>query len=612
MVIKHKLSFDLQHAGSVQRIDVVQGDFNSRVLEISLYVDGAPLELPGDTSAALRYRKSDGAVGIYDTLPDGAPAAAIDGNVVTITLAPAMLAAAGSVFAQLRLAQGGKVVATFAFVVNVLADPSCGTTAVEDYMRLSIEEQAKNAVETANSVRQDADAGKFNGNKIFDVTGAPATDLGMVGDWAIDTNTADFYCKESPTTWKKKGNLRGPVGGSMPVDDGKASRENLWTSEKVETEIRKARKEAIDSCTPPFNQSGPIVQGHLVPRYPMQIISHITPWQEGTGEPSPDNVRPIKGWTELRLNKCGKNILNNVAVSKTIQGITFTVNSDKSIIVNGTANGNVYFTLENNISLKEGQYYLSGCPAGGDVDKGYSLFLAGRIWAADAGKGKAITVSKQIKPSDGARFEIKIISGVKCDNLVFKPMFTVGSTSTEYEPYSGEIYTQTLSEEFFIIEFDWKSGKATKYGKLFQLRVADMNNDENYPGWKNSGIFDVIGERKTFTVDNGLVNVGSKYSYNTLDGNDVLFLRVNDYKLTQSQWKAQYPDLVIQVLVPYRQDLRPAIQLQPVPNILSKDGVTIVFGNSGDTTVIARSDPNHIINTMQSDIAALQDLILKL
>ena len=169
MVIKHKLSFDLQHAGSVQRIDAVQGDFNARVLEASLYVDGAPLELPGDTSAALRYCKSDGSVGIYDTLPDGAPAAAISGNVVTITLAPAMLAAAGSVLTQLRLAQGGKVVATFSFVVNVLADPSCGTTAVEDYMRLAIEGQAKKAAETAASVRQDADAGKFNGESAYEV-----------------------------------------------------------------------------------------------------------------------------------------------------------------------------------------------------------------------------------------------------------------------------------------------------------------------------------------------------------------------------------------------------------------------------------------------------------
>ncbi len=175
MLITHKLAFDLLQAGAAQRIDAVQGDLNSRVLEASLYVDGAPLKLSGDTAVALRYCTPGGATGIYDTLPDGSPAAAIDGNVVTITLAPAMLAAAGSVLAQLRLAQGGDVIATFAFTVNVQADPSCGTTAVADYMRLSIEEQAREALEAANSVKADALAGKFNGPQ-----GLPGKD-GSVG-----------------------------------------------------------------------------------------------------------------------------------------------------------------------------------------------------------------------------------------------------------------------------------------------------------------------------------------------------------------------------------------------------------------------------------------------
>lgn len=35
---------------------------------------------------------------------------------------------------------------------------------------------------------------------------------------------------------------------------------------------------------------------------------YFTPVQEGTGDPSPDNVRPIHGWDSLTVTKCGKNL----------------------------------------------------------------------------------------------------------------------------------------------------------------------------------------------------------------------------------------------------------------------------------------------------------------
>lgn len=37
---------------------------------------------------------------------------------------------------------------------------------------------------------------------------------------------------------------------------------------------------------------------------------YFTPIQEGEGDPSPDNVRPILGWDGISVTKCGKNLLN--------------------------------------------------------------------------------------------------------------------------------------------------------------------------------------------------------------------------------------------------------------------------------------------------------------
>lgn len=38
---------------------------------------------------------------------------------------------------------------------------------------------------------------------------------------------------------------------------------------------------------------------------------YFSPVQEGTGVPSPDNVRPISGWTEIKLFRAGKNLMSD-------------------------------------------------------------------------------------------------------------------------------------------------------------------------------------------------------------------------------------------------------------------------------------------------------------
>lgn len=614
MVIKHKLSLDLQHAGSVQRIDAVQGDFNSRVLEISLYVDGAPLELPGDTSAALRYCKSDGAVGIYDTLPDGAPAAAISRNVVTITLAPAMLAAAGSVFAQLRLAQGGKVVATFAFIINVLADPSCGTTAVEDYMRLSIEEQAKNAVEVANSVRDDADAGKFNGNKIFDITGAPAPDLGMAGDWAIDTNTADLYCKED-TTWKQQGNLRGPVGGSMPVDDDQTSKENLWTSEKVETEIRKARKEAIDSCAPPFEQTGPIVQGHLVPGYSMEVISHITPWQEGEGDPSPTNVRPIKGWTELKMVKCGKNLFE--LVSGTSSGLQFEMMEDENIHVHGVAS-RTYLNFPNAVELKEGTKYTLSISKAMEIRVGIQnngALHPGKTW---------FTFTPNAKNAGRRAVYLDGLKAGEAIDLVLKIQVEIGSTPTDIEPYSGENYTRRLPEEIFGGSYNWLTGKLNPWTSMIidestPLREEASKQTER----KRFVLISVSAPTSVNKVGNIVSNTFKPQSANTgylgatgicvSSSGNVIFDDMATNTLVEFRVKLNaLKEAGTPVVIAFEPKEQKTVQLSLNSNILSRNGETTAYSNSGNTTVIARADPNYLRKNQDDRIATLEEKITQM
>ena len=43
---------------------------------------------------------------------------------------------------------------------------------------------------------------------------------------------------------------------------------------------------------------------------PTKITCEFSPVQEGTGDPSPDNVRPISGWTGFNITHAHKNLLD--------------------------------------------------------------------------------------------------------------------------------------------------------------------------------------------------------------------------------------------------------------------------------------------------------------
>lgn len=134
MIITHKLEIDMADRSTLQRIDVVQGDANSRVLELTLLSGGEAWNVPENAVARMRYCKSDGTKGIYDTLPDGTTAWKAEGNIVTVVLAPQMLTAAGMVLAQLELIQGTATLATFTIQIGVERNPAAGALESEDYI----------------------------------------------------------------------------------------------------------------------------------------------------------------------------------------------------------------------------------------------------------------------------------------------------------------------------------------------------------------------------------------------------------------------------------------------------------------------------------------------
>lgn len=125
--------------------------------------------------------------------------------------------------------------------------------------------------------------------------------------------------------------------------------------------------------------------------------------------------------------------------ARTSNGVTFTPNPDGAILATGTATGgNATFYLSDRLSVPSGDYYISGCPDGGDkstyVIKGYINTSDGTsyAYAYDIGDGDTLTVK------DGQTLSLAITIGNNASGpLVFRPMLYAGSTPKPWEPYTG-------------------------------------------------------------------------------------------------------------------------------------------------------------------------------
>lgn len=137
MNVTSKISVDLTRQNIGARVNSVQGDGNTRSVDISLLADGKPWTPPDGVEAAIAYKQPGGTKGLYNKLADGTQAISISGNVATVILAPQMLTASGTVQASLVFNDANlNRLTTFPFTVSVAPNPAAGAQKVEDYLRL--------------------------------------------------------------------------------------------------------------------------------------------------------------------------------------------------------------------------------------------------------------------------------------------------------------------------------------------------------------------------------------------------------------------------------------------------------------------------------------------
>lgn len=379
-------------------------------------------------------------------------------------------------------------------------------------------------------------------------------------------------------------------------------------------------KHIVDMLCPPLEETGNPVQCYPVENYPLGVTASWEPTQEGTGDPSPENVRPIKGRDSVTVERCGENLVKYPYSSSSASrnGLVFTSQQDGSIVVNGTATVDTWFSFRWGIEKRlpmNTPMTLSGCPAGGSSKSYYiGLYLGGK-WFADTGNGD--TDVKFTTREIASRVEVSIIKGTVCNDLTFYPKIEVGTTITPYSKYTGQTSTLTLPRTIYGGTVDAVTGEGQETWKLLTL-----DGTENWILWSNtafyvyyivvSDILDgmVLCDRYAYKNTGGPAAAGQ----NTIivqkqpSGVSYVCIRATDKEQSVSEWKSYLASQYAAgtpVQIAYKlatSEPFTATGAQPIPAL---SGVNTVLTGADTLTVTGRADPIKRITDLEDAVASM-------
>ena len=196
--------------------------------------------------------------------------------------------------------------------------------------------------------------------------------------------------------------------------------------------------------------------------------------QAGSGTPSPTNVRPISGWTEANVTRCGKNLFDK----------------DNADILTGQAlnyqTGLTYpttaWSVSNYIEIKPSiTYTLNAMPSGNNTVVFYDSEKA--YISGDTAFGTKTTPSN----AKYLRFDYKT------EYLAIMQL-EKGETATTYEAYNGKTVTIQFGQTVYGGELDVVNGEL----KVTHGYIASYNGETLPSTWISS--MDVYAEGTTPTT----------------------------------------------------------------------------------------------------------------
>lgn len=390
-------------------------------------------------------------------------------------------------------------------------------------------------------------------------------------------------------------------------------------------------KHIVDMLCPKIEESGNPVQCYPVAGYPLGVKASWEPVQEGEGEPSPENIRPIIGRDSLTVERCGKNVIELLSTEDSSSGIKIATDAEKNITLNGTL-------------AKKGNITIGTCRLHWVAGKTYTMYIKKVGGSASLGSGDGITFAYSLftenfehyfrgdtsstsldayMASGAALVETELVFMLQCwrantvfNNYKFQIEVVEGTTApTTYEPYTGQTNTLTLPETVYGGEVDAVSGSGERAWKLLTLDGTEH--------WMTNN--NIVNGVRTFFVPNAVSDIPIERAetekcthyriqiYN--DGKESAFVSSEPYAYICTAAYSSIEDLSAYLATQYAAGTPVQIAYKlatPVPftatggaALPALDGVNTVITDADSVEVTGRADPIKRIEDLEAAVASI-------
>ena len=394
----------------------------------------------------------------------------------------------------------------------------------------------------------------------------------------------------------------GPAGAdgkdAPQIDDTAITDSSPWSSKHI-----------VDMLCPPLKETGNPVVCYPVAGYPLGCKVSWEPTQEGSGDPSPENIRPIKGRDSVTVERCGENLLHIIPFTKqTYKGITYEYVANGGVHISGTSTGNVDSPRFAVWHLPPGSY------RGPDFGTGISVAIV--IYRNGADQWVSAKSVFKVLAGDVTKYLYMIVDGgVTLDKTVY-PYIVPGTTApTTYSPYTGQTATLTLPTTIYGGTVDAVTGKGQEAWKLLTL-----DGTEKFKFFDSYGVFYIDSKNyadsiKTIApmsnfykgvvdvsaIQNGQVGVSSGITSWLFAIKDERFKDTSAFlTYIAAQYAAGTPVQIAYKLaepIPFT-----ATGAQPIPALSS---VNTVLTDVDKLTVTGRADPIKRITDLEDAVASM-------
>lgn len=386
------------------------------------------------------------------------------------------------------------------------------------------------------------------------------------------------------------GNFKGEKGDPGPA--GADGKDGIQIDDTAVGPDAWSSKHIVDMLCPPLEETGNPLQCYPVANYPLGVTASWEPTQEGSAEPSPDNVRPIKGMDSVTVTRCGETLwsLDKITLQTYNSNITTKIDMDAVNL------------LPRNVQL----YFSGECSTGTLREVRFYDGTGAEIGTLRANGGSS-TVLKA-----GNIATVRLYAGLDenrertCTNL----QITLGTTApTTYAPYTGQTATITLPRTIYGGTVDAVTGEGQETRALLTLTGTErIYKRDKYNLFEINLALPVSVPTSTVVASHWsgtkTANTNALYAENrniNVGLNTCGFDTVDDLKsYLAAQYAAKTPVQIAYKLatpVPFT-----ATGAQPIPAL---PGVNTVLTDADSVTVTGRADPIKRITDLEDAVASM-------